>query len=472
MHRLLSFCSALALTLSASAQDFFSPEAMVVAGSKVYGMLPPDVLGSSGFSQIGWSSDGKFLFGLRTDLTEFMANFPTGPGELKQEIIVYNLRKHTSKLVFAPAKRKMAILDVQWMSGTDTLYATVVEHADGQGSEPPSSFTHIYRIETDGKVTEVASGNTDDAQLSIEFAPKAPFALIGHSTFSVDPVTKRGSSETKYTPILGDGRVIEGPSAKESYLIGWDEGGSKAVLRTFERLGTGKFKLHHFLYDPLHATLDEIEGSVAQPASEAFVPTTSGAAPAQKGKEIKLHREIPLDFPITVVQGSGRAFANAFNAQIKPYFLSAAKDDNSKSLICSDADAIQLSPTLTGVAYISQGVAMVRPLAEVPKEIYDAMLLAKAKTKAIINAKQVGTALLMYAADYDDDMLNPKADIKEALGPYLKNNELLDGFVYTFSGGNAADIKEPANTIIGYTVGPGGKAIVYADGHVKWKDDK
>jgi hypothetical protein len=43
--------------------------------------------------------------------------------------------------------------------------------------------------------------------------------------------------------------------------------------------------------------------------------------------------------------------------------------------------------------------------------------------------------------------------------------------VYTFGGGSLASIDAPAETIIGYVTGPGGRAAIYADGHVKWQND-
>ena len=35
-----------------------------------------------------------------------------------------------------------------------------------------------------------------------------------------------------------------------------------------------------------------------------------------------------------------------------------------------------------------------------------------------------------------------------------------------------ASIQNPADTEMGYVVGPGGSAVVFADGHAKWVSDK
>jgi prepilin-type processing-associated H-X9-DG protein len=45
---------------------------------------------------------------------------------------------------------------------------------------------------------------------------------------------------------------------------------------------------------------------------------------------------------------------------------------------------------------------------------------------------------------------------------------MVNQFVYTFWGGNLAEIKEPSKEVMGYVPGPGGRAVTYLDGHVKW----
>jgi prepilin-type processing-associated H-X9-DG protein len=50
----------------------------------------------------------------------------------------------------------------------------------------------------------------------------------------------------------------------------------------------------------------------------------------------------------------------------------------------------------------------------------------------------------------------------------VKNSSILEGFVYTFKGGKLSDVDKPAETVLGYIEGPGGRAVAYLDGHVKW----
>ena len=85
------------------------------------------------------------------------------------------------------------------------------------------------------------------------------------------------------------------------------------------------------------------------------------------------------------------------------------------------------------------------------------------------NAKQLGLAAIMWAEDHDETLPGPN-DINSQLHPYLLNDALFDQFTYTYSGGPMAAISSPADTVLGTVDGPGGQAVIYSDGHVKWQN--
>lgn len=128
-----------------------------------------------------------------------------------------------------------------------------------------------------------------------------------------------------------------------------------------------------------------------------------------------------------------------------------------------------LTPAGDGVIYTVDGLLIYRDITSKDRAEYERLEGPLTQNQAIHNAKQVGMALLMYAADNDDFM--PAGDFREAVMPYLKDEGPLDGFIYTYSGGKLEDLKEPGNTPLGFIKGPGGTATVYADGSVRWKDD-
>jgi hypothetical protein len=137
-------------------------------------------------------------------------------------------------------------------------------------------------------------------------------------------------------------------------------------------------------------------------------------------------------------------------------------------VVTSDGVRPSLSPDGGTVAYIHQGDALVREIAKVPKELYLAAQAAALRSLALNKAKQAGLALIMCAADMDDTLLPNNGNWQDALTPYLGDKSLLDGFNYTYGGGPMANIESPATTMIGFVNGPGGRAVVYADGHAKW----
>lgn len=120
--------------------------------------------------------------------------------------------------------------------------------------------------------------------------------------------------------------------------------------------------------------------------------------------------------------------------------------------------------------WLSQGAAFTTSLIEVPASFVVKPKLTP-KEEAMQAAKEVATALMMYSSDYDDTMPSLQG-WQEAVYPYSKNRDLLNQFVYTYNGPlEIAAVKEPDKTELGFVSAPGGRAVSYLDGHVKWVPD-
>ena len=139
-------------------------------------------------------------------------------------------------------------------------------------------------------------------------------------------------------------------------------------------------------------------------------------------------------------------------------------------VVTTDGSEPLLSPKFDAIAYVSQGSAMVRNLVRVPRKAYEKARDDALKAVAISNAKQAVLGCIMYSADNDDEF-PPPGGVGEKIYSYLKSHEIVDSFVYTFGGGKQTEIEDIAGTEIGYVLGPGGRAVAYADGHVKWVPD-
>jgi prepilin-type processing-associated H-X9-DG protein len=81
---------------------------------------------------------------------------------------------------------------------------------------------------------------------------------------------------------------------------------------------------------------------------------------------------------------------------------------------------------------------------------------------------------MFWAQEHDERFPSPE-NIEKELAPYIdgwhpgRSISVLRGFTYTFPGADLEDVRDPCTTELGAVEGPGGAAILYGDGHVRWK---
>lgn len=136
-----------------------------------------------------------------------------------------------------------------------------------------------------------------------------------------------------------------------------------------------------------------------------------------------------------------------------------------------DAGTIAVDPNNRYVAYTSQGLALVSELVPVPITLYEQAKAARERSEKLQQAKQVATGFLIYSADNDDNLPSNRADWQSLIAPYLKNNKLMEGFVYAFKGGSLMDVENPSQTELGFISMPGGRIVAYVDSSVRWVPD-
>lgn len=139
--------------------------------------------------------------------------------------------------------------------------------------------------------------------------------------------------------------------------------------------------------------------------------------------------------------------------------------------LCPAGFQPEIHPSGASVAYLDNGALLLRDIRPFDHDLAERMKAAALKAQAMSQAKQVGTALLIYAADMDDVLPNGENFVNRLM-PYLKDRKMLDGFSYTFAGGSMSQIQNPEKVELGFTMAPGGRAVVYADGHAQWVPDK
>ena len=137
-----------------------------------------------------------------------------------------------------------------------------------------------------------------------------------------------------------------------------------------------------------------------------------------------------------------------------------------RGLVTAEGSSAHLLPDLSAVLYTHDDALYAAPIVSLDRLSFEKMM----KELAMRNSKQVGLGLMMYAQDYDENLPHDPASVKDAIVPYVKNNDVLADFVYTYSGPtNQSKIEKPSETALGYIPSPGGRAVIFADGHVKWE---
>lgn len=149
------------------------------------------------------------------------------------------------------------------------------------------------------------------------------------------------------------------------------------------------------------------------------------------------------------------------------WLMSTLASDHQFALVAADCKKPVIAPDRSAIAYMDSGNVFVRELLTLGKGEFDALLEQEEQNEAMSKAKQMATAIHIYMADYDD-VFPPQEGFADLIMPYVKNRAMVDGFTYTFDKRSATGIAEPAETVIGYVRGRKGRAVAYADGHVRW----
>lgn len=128
---------------------------------------------------------------------------------------------------------------------------------------------------------------------------------------------------------------------------------------------------------------------------------------------------------------------------------------------------LYIDPEDRFLVYCDGDAMLIRDIVPVDPKLWAQMKKEKERIQLVNRAKQVGLAVLIYSSDYDD-VTPPSGNFDDRVMPYVKNREILRDFVFLLPGINQKSLDNPATTVLGFLQGDGGRAMVYADGHVKW----
>jgi len=429
----------------------------VVAGKDVFMMLPPEFVCGPNVRSVSWSPDGDRLAVERefTDVSPAMvSDLFTGKEvdrstiEPETQIIVWSAVTRKSTTVFRLKQSQGLVTSMDWIAGSSSLLVDVNYAETGEAAGSRNSIMILSNTGSTLSVAQIDQSHRyvlnpspmKPLVLLQEYAPDSPAAPKG------EPEPPREPSSIRFfgtNGVLSGSIKMPGPTC----IPFWSNNGGIYVLSIVRKPNVKVAERVWYIVD---RSAETVKPSAAPPdAGSMFERSPTGVLKTDDLSPQLAGIKVGVQAPTVTISSAD------------------AKDDE-LAIVTTDGKRSDLSPKLNGVSYQSQGSLMVRSMVKVSLEAYLKAKEAAVRAKLLSNAKQVGLALLMNANDNDDNFLSKDSNLQNALGPYLKNNDLLNGFNYTFSGGNAANVEQPASTILGYFDGPGGRAIVYCDGHAKW----
>jgi hypothetical protein len=441
-------------------------QVLVTTDNEAYVLLPPELIAAPAVQQVAMSKGGRYIVVSRAAMRltpklvqEHLTNKFAGPPPGEASLILWDSKTRVAKEIWKGDSNTTRVESLHWLGDSEVGLALIREDVPATPQHPQTeSRQALLRISALGSRPQVVGLTElgDIGHLQLHVSPAEPLAVLEQNR--IVPVTEPnavGGSRGKYEnhrafylmgPNGRPGASVRLPKEVEAAQILWSETGDP-VLMAFEVVDK-KPRQKWFLMDRRTAALKPLE------------------------KAPPLHKE-PVQAPQPVRLKTARTTAKegATSQPISTLWLEgAATSEAPRALVSSDSPGGMVLPGTEGIVYGSQGALWAAPLVRMPKEVYLLARQAAERTRIVSNAKQLGLAALMYAQDYDENLPTPEG-INGKLEPYLKSSSLFEGFSYTFGGGALASIDSPAETELGYVTGPGGRAVIYVDGHVKWKPD-
>ena len=402
-----------------------------------YLLSPPTCISDSIVSGMTWAPDSSKLAFFRTSSSVLGGFFdPVVEAQpVQTEVVVYNAKNRSARTIFTYGDPgKSGYRELKFLGSTQVL--TYLDGWDQQG-------THSDEV----AIIDIQSG----AVSKWKGSAKATLSVTGNDAAPYLAITR----ELDSGELVLD--LVNASGVQKSFPLGTTKGKLLQKTTPSVQLSTDG-KTANFLLRVVPGTkmreVDQLEVNLSDGAVKRFI------GPFESMRFYPGEQDNPK------FQLSSRRKGGA-----RSYRLSATKPGEiAEAIVTTDASSAQISPNYKQVSYVSRGALLVRAIEPVDLTVAKRANIAALKTKAITQAKIVATGFIMYASDSDDGLPSNTSDWKTALDPYLQDSDMAENFRYTFGGGDLTKVENPAETVMGYVDGPGGRAIAYLDGHVKWKN--
>ncbi len=450
-----------------------SDDKWMVYGERAYRVFPPVCAAQGAVGSLMWSPDGRYLAIMRMSmdgLAQVYRDEIANPGSQKtlppMTVVLEIYHPATGRTISGgrwesktPGEPPPAV-GMEWMAGTSYLFVTVRQRSvnllspSGRTPGAPSQNT-LERIDAGTGQRSVLMSAPDGDSITLGLSPTQPMGLAyyrqGEQLFGVLLQQNRVSDPV---PLEGLGRATPG------YPM-WSKDG--------KRLGLASYVVSGNVYN--EPRFHEVDlATLALREVPRFEPYEPPMLPIQGGVQ-----SIDLSDRMGTAAKTAAAMIHGPMPQILPGLAPdqqpKAPENFTPAVMGFDAGTIAVDPTGRFVAYTSQGLALVSELVPVPLAIYEQAKAARERSEKLMQAKQVATGFLIYSADNDDNLPSNRADWQTLIAPYLRNNKLLEGFVYSFKGGSLMDVEKPSQTELGFISMPGGRIVAYVDTSVRWVPD-
>jgi hypothetical protein len=389
-----------------------------------------------------WSPDGRYLLAVRQEKLLAPGPEPLPSGALS--LIAWNRGTGRSRVIWQRAAGPQTISQVEWLPATRS--ALIVLNWLAPAPEQPEPRKTLLWIDAAHGQSRVVAELRSEQLLISRTQPRA--ALYNEAPYS---------REAPFLRVVGvDGTLGPAVPLPKNFSVGeWAPDGSVLYGVVWEGPGTREQPAHAKRY--------------------AFDLRTGALSPLAPAPETPPERAMP----VRLRQTSMVLKEENTSQSVSPLWLeSAVKSERPRVLVCADGEGGSVAPDAWAVLYLSQGAAWVAPLTRMPREQMLAQVRAAQRAAAMSNGKQIALAFSMYAQDYDETFPPADGRAMDVLRPYVRNDEVFNspdtgapGLTYVYTGGPVNTIDNPATAVLGYFAGPGGRVVIYVDGHVKWQDD-
>jgi hypothetical protein len=479
----LSVAAALALPAVFAAFASLPPQSprlprAVVTDTDAFVLGEPRLIAAPRLLDVVPSPDGPYALVVRTDRQASAGPaLDDGVTNSALELLLWNRRTGRVTPMWREEARDgatvAAVFQSEWLPGRNVALVTLYRGPNlPPGSDAgPSKGTVLLLDVRAARARPIAEIDGDTLLVS----PESPYAVL---TQRLSREEKAAGKQPTFRVIRPNGTVTAPVPLKADVTL-WPpiaaDGSAMYAVKFEGRDEKGRVKQSHYSVSLATGVVTPVTGEPRQPDPAATAEGKIDALPVMlRSFETSIKREDGSKEALNAVYLALRGKPGD-----KPATPAAPPAKDTQALVATDAEAVTLLPDGSAALYRSRGGALWA--VPITRQDRDAFLNARRdyyRQVTMQNAKQVGLALVMYTQDYDEFWPNAGGNIRDQIGPYLRTSTVLqnpetgeDAFTFVHPGvAGLAGVKEPAKTTIGYVGGPGGRAVIYADGHVGWED--